>query len=201
METTRIRGGTPTAYVVQHRIDDPELLDQIEQLNQRSEQWMAQHIQEAVAQARAEYQYHPPPEMLDSDTEDESQLPSPASTPPPSPRNLTHLIQPQNTASTQMASLLSTLPTTHCLCPCSRGGIQPASNPYSPNSTAPENYVFTPKAACDASRPSATTNGFASDTELEDDPALCYPVHCISSTQLRLSTPAPGPGRSTTKSP
>ncbi|KAL8877262.1 MAG: hypothetical protein Q9198_004688 [Flavoplaca austrocitrina] len=124
METTRIRGGTPTAYVVQHRIEDPELLAQLDELNQRSEQWMAQHIQEAIDQARAEYQYHPPPEMLDSDTELESQLPSPASTPLPSPPNLTHPIQPQNTALTQMANLPSTLPVTHARCTGSEGGIQ-----------------------------------------------------------------------------
>ena len=144
METTRIRGGTPTAYVVQHRIEDPELLAQLDELNQRSEQWMAQHIQEAIVRARAEYQYHLPPEMLDSDTELESQLPSPASTPPPSPSNLSHPIQPQNTALTQMASLPSTFPVTHARCTGSGGGIQPASNPYSPSSTSSADRVFTP---------------------------------------------------------
>ncbi|KAL8900426.1 MAG: hypothetical protein Q9192_001074 [Flavoplaca navasiana] len=139
--------------------------------------------------------------MLDSDTKLESQLPSPASTPPPSPPNLTHPIQPQNTTLTQMASLPSTLPVTHARCTGSEGGIQPASNPYSPSSTSSADRVFTPKAASHTLRPSATTNVFASDTELEDDPASSHPVHCISSTQLPLSPPAPGPPRSSPKSP
>ncbi|KAL9019122.1 MAG: hypothetical protein Q9185_003596 [Variospora sp. 1 TL-2023] len=172
METTRIRGGTPTDYVVEHCITDPEFLKQLDDMNRRSEQWLTHHIQEAVERARAEYQYHPPPEMLEPDTEDEAlpyynDLPSPASTPPPSRPTTTQLIQSRHPAAMQIAGVSSMLPNMKCHCTCLKGGIYPSSNPGSPKSTSLMDRVLTHKPDCNkALHPSATTSVLAGQAEL-----------------------------------
>ncbi len=207
MEITRIRGGTPTAYEVEHRITDPELLAQLDDMNRRSEQWLAQHIKEAVGRARAEYQYHPPPEMLDSETEDETppyynNLPSPASTPPPSRQTPTHPVQSQNPAAMQIASVCSILPDRKCHCTCSKKGIYPSSNSGSPKSTSLMDRVFTHKATCNkALHPSATTSILAGQAELEEDQTSSHPIKDLPSSQPPFSPAAADPPHSKPNSP
>lgn len=91
---TRIHGDTPTAYEVEHRVVDPELMAQIDETCRRAQQRMAEYVQDSIDRRYAEYRYRLPPEMLESDTDNEpllylrpDQLPSPASTPPPLPQN------------------------------------------------------------------------------------------------------------------
>ncbi|KAL8987720.1 MAG: hypothetical protein Q9177_003105 [Variospora cf. flavescens] len=199
METTRIRGGTPTDYVVEHCITDPEFLTQLDDMNRRSEQWLTHHIQEAVERARAEYQYHPPPEMLESDTEDETlpyynDLPSPASTPPPSRPTTTQLIQSRHPAAMQIAGVSSMLPNMKCHCTCLKGGIYPFSNPGSPKSTSLMDRVLTHKADCNkALHPSATTSVLAGQAELEEYQTSSQPINDILSSQPPFSPAAADP--------
>ncbi|KAL8653745.1 MAG: hypothetical protein Q9210_001916 [Variospora velana] len=207
METTRIRGGTPTDYVVEHRITDPELLAQLDDLNRRSEQWLTQHIQEAVEQARAEYQYHPPPEMLDSDTESETlpyynDLPSPASTPPPSRPTPTQRIQSRNPAVMQIAGVSSILPKTKYHCTCVKGGIYPLSNPGSPQSTSLMDRVFTHKPNCNkALHPSAPTSVLAGQAELEEDQTSSHHISDLLSSQPPFSPAVADPPHPTPNNP
>ncbi|KAL9011107.1 MAG: hypothetical protein Q9173_004023 [Seirophora scorigena] len=207
METTRIRGGTPTDYVVEHRITDPELLAQLDDMNRRSEQWLTQHIHEAVEQARAEYQYHPPPEMLDSDTDGETlpyynDLPSPASTPPPSRPTPTQRIQSRNPAAMRIAGVSSTLPKTRYHCTCLKGGIDPFSNPGLPESTSLVDRVFTHQANCNkALHPYATTRVLAGQVELEEDQTSSHPTHNLLSSPPSFSPAAADPLHPTANNP
>ncbi|KAL8788078.1 MAG: hypothetical protein Q9213_001836 [Squamulea squamosa] len=89
MDFTQLRGGTPVEYepnVAIYQVTDPHILSQLGQLNRMSRKRLAEHTQEAVERARAEYVYHPPPHMREPDSEDEQLpydgLPSPASSPP-----------------------------------------------------------------------------------------------------------------------
>ncbi|KAL8911342.1 MAG: hypothetical protein Q9171_003469 [Xanthocarpia ochracea] len=124
---TRIRGGTPTTYEVGYRIDDPELMAQLDETCRRGQQRMAEYVNDSIDRIFSEYHYHPPPEMLDSDTDDEPLPyygpPSPASTPPP-PR--------QNPAPLQIATVPPIPPRSTYGCSCEKRAIIPYSGPGSP---------------------------------------------------------------------
>lgn len=209
MKTTRFRGGTPTAYEGECCITDPGLLAQLDHINRLSEQWLDKHIQDAVARAQSEYQYHPPPDMSDSDTEDDTlpyynNLPSPASTPPP-PRSTSipppqrataiHPIQSQPAAVLPTASIASTLSETECHCTWSKGGTCPPSNLGSPQSTSLMNKVSTHKATCQRPLyPSATAHLLASQAKVEEDQISNHHINQPLSSQpafLPVATDAP----------
>ncbi|KAL8824343.1 MAG: hypothetical protein Q9170_008189 [Blastenia crenularia] len=209
METTRIRGGTPTDYQVTYRITDPELLAGLDWMNRRSRQYLEQSTQEAIERARAEYQRHLPPEMLEPDTEDETlpdhnNLPSPPSTPPPSRPTPTYPVQSQNPASMQPSGLSSTPPMLRChCCECSTRKIQPSSNPGSPIPTSLIDRVSPYEATSyQALPPSAITSVLAGHAELEEEyqtsGRLCD--HLLSS-QLPFSPATASPPHSKPNSP
>ncbi|KAI4206655.1 MAG: hypothetical protein LQ349_009916 [Xanthoria aureola] len=123
MASTRIRGGTPIEYEPAqptYRITDPDLLAELDHLNELSRRRWESHIQQSEEQTRAEYQYHPPPEMLDSDSDDSASshgLPSPARSPPRAlerqpqtvPQPNTHLSTAKSTQSPHLSSVGDTL--------------------------------------------------------------------------------------------
>ncbi|KAL8952117.1 MAG: hypothetical protein Q9222_001954 [Ikaeria aurantiellina] len=207
MKTTRFRGGTPTSYEVQHRITDPEFLALNDQLNRRFEQWMAQHVQEAVAQAQAEYQYHPPPEMLESDAEDETlpyhkNLPSPASTPPPSRPTTANPIQSRIPAVVPTASISSALPEKDFQCACSTPSVYLSSNPGSPKGYSLINRRSTHKASYEkALHPSATTDVLADQGEQGGLQSSSHPTSHLPSSQPPFFPAAADPSYSKPNSP
>ena len=156
MASTRIRGGTPIEYEPAqptYRITDPDLLAELDHLNELSRRRWESHIRQSEEQTRAEYHYHPPPSMLDSDSDDSASshgLPSPAPSPPRAlerqpqtvPQPNTHLFTAKSTQSPRPSSVGDTLE--HEQQPSSSSSTQPAvqvdeSLPSDPTYSLPAN--------------------------------------------------------------
>ncbi|KAL8899920.1 MAG: hypothetical protein Q9207_005947 [Kuettlingeria erythrocarpa] len=180
---TRIRGGTPTTYEVEHRIVDPELMAQIDETCWRAQQRMAEYVKDSIDRRYAEYHYHPPPEMLESETDDEplpylrlNQLQSPASTPPP---------PSQNPASLQIATILPIPPQSTHGCSCAERGIYPYSGPGSPPQCGSiVDRIFIHKPDCDQMLyRSATTNIPPDQAVSQEDQISSHPTNDLPSVQ------------------
>ena len=80
----------PAVYET-HYVTDPELLAQLNELDEIFRRRYKEHIQQAVEEANADYRYYLPPHMCDLDSDENlpyhiyNPLSSPLSTPPHSP--------------------------------------------------------------------------------------------------------------------
>lgn len=144
---------------------------------------MAEYVQDSIDRRYAEYRYQPPPEMLDSDTDNEpllylrpDQLPSPASTPPPSPQNPTPL---------QIATVHPIPPQSTHDCSCAKRGIYPYSGPGSPPQCGSiTDRIFIHKPDCDQMLyRSATTNVPPVQAILQEDQISSHPTNDLLSVQ------------------
>lgn len=143
---------------------------------------MAEYVQDSIDRRYAEYRYRPPPDMLDPDTDNEplyirpDQLPSPASTPPPSP---------QIPAPLQIATVHPIPPQSTHDCSCAKRGIYPFSGPGSPPQCGSiMDRIFIHKSDCDQMLyRSATSNVTPDQAVLQEDQISSPPPNDLLSVQ------------------